>query len=154
MHACSERIRSTAPLAQAAEPDPIKASRFDIQEFEIEGNSVLPVTLVEKAVQPFLGPDKALADMEGARAALEKLYQDTGYISVYVEEASGRIPEDGIVRLRVVEGTIGRVKVSGSQYHSQAYIRDKVPEMEPGKVPNFTLAQAQLADLQANVHNV
>lgn len=135
-----------APWAQAKEPT-IHASRFDIQEFEIEGNSVLPVTLVEKAVQPFLGPDKALADMEGARAALEKLYQDTGYISVYVEEASGRIPEDGIVRLRVVEGTIGRVKVSGSQYHSQAYIRDKVPEMEPGKVPNFTLAQAQLADL-------
>lgn len=133
-------------FAQAVEP-PIEAKRFDIQEFEIEGNSVLPVTAVERAVQPFLGPDKVLADMEGARAALEKLYQQTGYISVYVEEASGRIPTDGIVRLRVVEGTIGRVKVSGSQYHSQAYIRDKVPEMSPGKVPNFTVAQAQLADL-------
>jgi hemolysin activation/secretion protein len=140
-------VLALAPLAHAQESTSAQASRFDIQEFEIEGNSVLPVTMVEKAVQPFLGPDKTLVDMEGARAALEKLYQETGYISVYVEEATGRVPEDGIVRLKVVEGTIGRVKVTGSQYHSQAYIRDKVPEMEPGKVPNFTVAQAQLADL-------
>lgn len=154
-HVVSHRITAVAlalaaccaPAAQAQESASSPASRFDIFEFEIEGNSVLPVTMVERTVQPFLGPDRALADMEGARAALEKLYQEMGYISVYVEEANGRIPDDGVVRLRVVEGTIGRVRVSGSKYHSQAYIRDNVPEMEPGKVPNFTVAQAQLADL-------
>lgn len=131
--------------------DPVigAARRFAIDEFEIEGNTVLPTTAVERAVTPFLGPDKTLADLEGARAALEKVYQDQGYLSVYVE-GDDQIPLDGISRLRVTEGKVARLKVSGSRYHDPAYIRETAAELSPGQVPNFNTLQTQLAELNRN----
>ena len=67
----------TAPAAPTAAPA-ADEPRFDVWEYDVEGNTVLPVPAIEKAVQPYLGPGKQLADVEGARAALEKVYQDAG----------------------------------------------------------------------------
>lgn len=59
--------------------------RFDVLEFEVDGNTVLPVEAVERAITPYLGLGKAFADVEAARAALEKTYQDAGYVTVFVD---------------------------------------------------------------------
>ncbi len=129
-----------APAASEARAEP----RFDILEYEVEGNSVLPVAAIERAVTPFLGPNRQLADAEAARAALEKAYQDAGFLTVFVDVPEQRV-EDGVVRLRVVEGRVERLSVTGSRYFSQGYIRERVTEFEEGRVPNFNAAQQQLA---------
>lgn len=119
---------------------------FDVLEFAVEGNTVLPVNMVEKAVSPFLGPGKTITDVEAARAALEKTYQDAGYLTVFVD-----LPEqstaDGVIRLNVLEGKVERLAVTGSRYFSQGYIRQHVPELAEGNVPNFNVVQAQLGDV-------
>ena len=136
-------LAATAALAQApAAPD--DAVVFDILEFEIDGNSVLPIEAIEKAVMPFLGERKKLADAEAARVALEKAYQGAGYLTVFVDLPEQRI-DQGVVKLAVAEGRVERLKVSGSRYFSQGYIRSKVPELSDGKVPNFNEVQRQLA---------
>lgn len=129
---------AAAPPAQASAP------AFDILEFQIEGNSVLPVGAIERAVTPFLGERKAMADVESARVALEKAYQGAGYLTVFVDVPEQRI-DHGVVILNVTEGRVERLKVTGSRYFSQGYIREKVPELADGKVPNFNEVQRQLA---------
>lgn len=124
--------------------DPRSDPHFDVWEFDIEGNTVLPIVQVEKAVQPYLGPGKALSDVEAARAALEKVYQDAGFLSVFVDLPEQQINE-GVVQLRVLEGRVERLSVVGAKYFSQGYIRDQVPELADGKVPNFNVVQSQLA---------
>jgi hemolysin activation/secretion protein len=119
-------------------------ARFDIMEFEVAGNSVLREAEIEKAVTPYLGPGRLIGDAEGARAALEKTYQDAGYLTVFVDLPEQRIDE-GVVRLQVLEGRVERLAVTGSRYFSQGYIRDKVPELAEGRVPNFNVVQAELA---------
>jgi hemolysin activation/secretion protein len=130
----------------AAAPAAVAAPSFAVLEFAIEGNTVLPVGSVERAVTPFLGEGKTLADVEAARAALEKAYQDAGYLTVFVDlpeqEVSG-----GLVTLNVLEGRIERQAITGSRYYSQGYIRAQVPELAVGKVPNFNVVQAQLAQV-------
>jgi len=118
--------------------------RFAVLEYEIEGNSVLPVRDIERAVMPHLGPDRSLADVEEARTALEKAYHGAGYLSVVVD-----IPEQsvdgGVVRLRVTEGRVERLAVTGARYYDQGAIRRRVTELAPGKVPDFDRMQRQLA---------
>lgn len=130
-----------APSAASAD---LEAAQFDILEFEIAGNTVLPVTTIEAAVTPFLGPKKILADVEAARTALEKVYQGAGFLTVFVDVPEQRIV-DGVVRLQVLEGRVERLQVSGSRYFSQGYIRNKVTELAEGQVPNFNEVQRQLA---------
>ena len=93
------KAEPTAEVAKAEE------DRFDIFEFQVEGNSVLPVLTIEETVYPFMGEKKSFKEIEKARQALEKAYHDAGYLSVLVD-----IPEQevnaGHVRLKVVEAQV------------------------------------------------
>ena len=132
-----------ATQALAAEP---AAEHFDVLEFRVLGNTVLPVADVERAVYSYLGPDKTLDDVQGARAALENAYHAAGYGTVFVD-----IPEqeivDGIVRLHAAEGHIDRVRVSGARYFSNHRILASLPDLEHGQVPELPALQSQLADV-------
>lgn len=133
----------TAPpsaVAAAAE------ARFDVLEFEVEGNTVLAAQVVEAALLPHMGPQRTVADVEAARTALEKAFQDAGRLSVLVDLPEQRVA-DGLVRLRVVEGRVERLRVTGARYFSQGLIRETVADFAEGTVPDFNAAQAQLATL-------
>lgn len=134
-YACAQ-----TPAAAADE-----APRFDVLEYVVEGNSVLPVTTIEQTLTPFMGPGRTMNDVESARAALEKVYQSSGYLSVFVDVPEQRVGADGSVVLQVIEGRIDRLSVTGSRYFSQGYIRSKVDQFAEGRVPNFNEAQRQLA---------
>ncbi|PMS21638.1 hypothetical protein C0Z18_07215 [Trinickia dabaoshanensis] len=119
---------------------------FDVNEFIVRGNTTLTGLDVEKAVYPFEGPGKSLADVNAARDALQKVYQDKGYQSVVVELPPQEV-KNGVIVLQVVEAKVGRVHVEGAKYDSPLRIRDAVPALAEGKVPDFGAAQQQLADL-------
>ena len=137
-----------APAAHAAEAaaDKDAGPRFDVLEYVVEGNTVLAATAIERAVYPFLGPQLSLREVEQARAALEKTYQDEGYLTVSVELPEQRVNE-GEVRLRVVEGSVEKLRVTGAQYHLPSTIRGGVPSLAAGSVPQFAEVQEELAEL-------
>lgn len=140
-----------AAFAAAAQPVPAaraaaaESLRFDILEFVVDGNSVLPTETIERAVYPFLGPGKTVADAEGARKALEQAYQRAGYLSVQVELPPQRIREGGgELRLRVTEAPIVQMQVTGARYHLPSRVADAVPSLAVGSVPNFNEMQEEL----------
>lgn len=122
------------------------ALRFDILEFEIEGNTRLSALQVEAAVMPFMGEGRDMAAIENARAALEKAYQGAGYLTVFVDVPEQRI-DAGVVRLAVLEGRVDKLYVTGSRYFDQGRVRAVATELAEGKVPNFNVVQQQVAAL-------
>ena len=93
-----------------------KKNTFNVMEYQVEGNKLLPAIRIEQAVYPYLGENKTIADVEGAQSALAKAYHDAGYLTVLVD-----IPEQqvagGVVRLKVTEGKVEKVRVTGSHYY-------------------------------------
>jgi hemolysin activation/secretion protein len=134
------------PTQPAAVPAPGQLREVDINEYIVRGNTVLDARSIEQAVTPFLGPKRTLKDVEGARDALLAAYNAKGYQSVYVDLPEQQV-SDGIVFLQVTETTVGRVRVVGAQYNSLTEIRNQVPALKEGAVPNFTQAQAELTAL-------
>ncbi|MGF6330376.1 hemolysin activation/secretion protein [Pseudomonas sp. BS3782 TE3695] len=120
--------------------------RVDVNEYFVRGNTVLDARAIEEAVYPFLGPQKTLNDIEGAREALQKVYQARGYQSVFVELPEQKV-EDGIVYLQVSETKVGRVRVVGAKHYSPVDIREDVPALKEGEVPDFSKVQGELAQL-------
>ncbi|KGM39974.1 hypothetical protein JY96_07790 [Aquabacterium sp. NJ1] len=137
-------LSAVAALAQAQVP---AAVTFDVMEFVVEGNTVLPPEQVERVVSPFMGPGRTFKDMEAARTALEKAYQDAGYLSVVVNLPDQRV-DSGEVKLEVIQATVDKLKVTGSQYHRPSLIADKTPALGAGQVPYFPEVQEQLATVQ------
>jgi len=137
---------AAAPVPPPAAAPPETQPLFDIEEFQVDGNTVLDIKTVEKTVYPFLGEGRSIEDVEKVRQALEKLYRDKGYATVLVE-----IPEQdvvgGLVRLQVVEGTVERLKITGSRYYSLGRIREGLPALAAGQVPHMPTVQEQVAKL-------
>lgn len=130
--------------AQQAGAAPSEApARFDVNEYLVRGNTLLEAVDIEQAVEPFLGPGRSLDDAHAARDAVQKIYQAKGYQSVVVEVPPQQV-KGGVLLLQVTENSVGRVRVEGARYHSPQAIRDAVPALAEGAVPNFTKAQEQL----------
>jgi hemolysin activation/secretion protein len=123
------------------------APRFDILEFVVEGDTVLGSASIERAVYPFLGENRSAADAEGARKALEKAYQDAGFLSVAVTLPPQAVA-GGEVRLVVVAAPVGRLRVTGAEYQLPSQVREALPSVAPGVVPNFNEFQQERAQLE------
>lgn len=124
-----------------------------IRQYRVIGSRTLPRGEVEKAVYEYLGPGRTEADVEGARAALEKAYREQGFQTVSVSVPPQR-PTNGVVVLQVSEAPIGRLRVSGSRFYSIEQIKKMAPSLAEGTVPNFNdvqrdiIALNQIADRQ------
>lgn len=140
----------TAPAATQPSPEAV-GPRFDVFEFEVQGNSVLPVVAVERAVYPFLGPGRTIEDVEKARAALEEAYRRAGYATVLVGIPEQRV-EGGVIVLEVMEARLARVRVLGARYYSQGRILERLPALAEGQVPDLPAAQDQLADVNRSAN--
>lgn len=127
--------------------------QLDLLEIVVDGNTVLANGEIQEVLWPFLGLNKSPEDVENARQALEKYYQQQGYktVSVIIPK---QIVKDGIVNLQVVEGKVRRLSVIGSKYHSLTRIKGQLSEFKEGKVPNFNQVQEQVKQANTSADKV
>jgi hemolysin activation/secretion protein len=133
----------------APQPSPSPAAalpEFYIREYRINGAHHLQPIEIEAAVYPFLGPGRTARDVESARAALLKAYQDKNYSSVDVV-IPPQTGAGGIVYLQVNELPVGRLRVEGSRYFDINQIKRQVPSLAEGKLIDFAQAQKDLVGL-------
>lgn len=138
----------SAPDAfSVATPPPADAATFDIFAFQVKGNTVLAPDDVERAILPFMGPGKSEADVEGARAALQKAFESAGYIavSVFIPEQS---VDGGVIQLAVQPQTVGQVLVEGAR--DPDAVRAQAPSLTPGTTPNLPEFQRDVVALNQN----
>lgn len=123
-----------APIARAADAQS-SAPHFEINRFEVEGNTLLPSAAIEAALGPHRGADKTFADIETARVALQQRYYAAGFgaVQVFVPEQEMR---GGVVRLRIVEARTASVSVVGARFHSESNIKASVPGLTVAQSPN------------------
>jgi len=119
---------------------------FYIREYRVEGAKRLKNLEVEAAVYPFLGPGRTPDDVELARVALEKVYHDKGFqtVSVLVPQQD---PRRGVIRLEVVEGKVGRLRVNGARFFLPSRIKREAPSLAEGKVPDMNQVSKDIIGL-------
>jgi len=130
-------------LTVTAGAQPAAELQFPITFWRVDGNTLLPASVVEKVLAPHTTPQGGLEDIRSAQRDLEAAYRRAGYSAVTVV-----LPEQelstGTVRLRIVEGKIGQVRLSGNRHFDEANLRASVPALREGATPNAK-------DIDANV---
>ncbi|HME71552.1 MAG TPA: POTRA domain-containing protein [Myxococcota bacterium] len=106
---------------------------FKISEFEVVGNTLLSPSRVDKVLEPYIGEGKKISDVQAARDALQKAYDDDGFLTVAVTIPQQTI-EAGRVHLQVVEARLGAVNIQNDGVHwfSDESIRELTPSLYPG----------------------
>jgi hemolysin activation/secretion protein len=112
---------------QLPEPDPSLAGgpRVLARGFQIEGSTVFTEQELRPLVAPYLGREIASEDLVAVRDAITRLYQEHGYLN-----SGAVIPdqdlEDGVVRIRIVEGRLSAIEVSGARHFRTDRLRHRV----------------------------
>jgi hemolysin activation/secretion protein len=146
---CHEAVAADATPAKApaaATTPPVR--HFDINEYDVEGNTVLGEADIDAAVEPFMGPDRTMSDVDGARAALEKAYAAKGYQTVYVTLPPQTV-RGGVVMLKAVETKVGTVAVNGQNHVAPERVQQALPSLAPGAVPNLPTLNKELVALNS-----
>jgi hemolysin activation/secretion protein len=122
---------STA-FAQNASSD---SPKFEIREIKVEGNTLLKQQLLDRTFAPYIGPSRDFSDVQKALEALEKAYTKAGYGAIQVA-----LPEQelnlGVVTLKVTESRIAKIVFEGNRLYDEANIRNSLPALKEGDVPN------------------
>ena len=125
-----------APPAHAQQPaEVVPAPRFDINRFDVQGNTLLPAEEIQRAVAPFVGKAKDFADIQRALEALEQAFRDRGFGVVQVILPEQDITK-GVVQFRVLQPRIGRVVMDGNKFFDAGNVRRSLPTVKEGQTPN------------------
>ena len=126
------------PVPAFAQPQPeaaVPALRFDIQAYQVNGNTLLKPADLARLVAPFTGKQKDFSDIQRALEAIEIAYRDLGFGTTQVLLPEQNIAS-GVVLFNVMEPRIGRITVDGAVRNDPANIQRSMPGLREGQVPN------------------
>lgn len=117
-------LPATTPLT----PDDKRLSaglRIIVRRFEIVGSSIFPASALDAQATPFLNRPIGSEDLEALRLGLTRLYVDAGYLN-----SGAIIPDqqvhDGVVVIRIVEGMLNEIVVSGEHRFDASFVRERL----------------------------
>jgi hemolysin activation/secretion protein len=117
---------ATPPLQlpiESADHSPMP--RLYVREFRFEGNKVFSSQELARVTAGYVGHEINSLELEDARRAVTEYYVSHGYID------SGAVlpnqdPQDGVVIIRIIEGSLSAMKITGNKWLRESYIRDRL----------------------------
>ncbi len=102
-----------------------KEARILVNKIVFQGNKTFSDEDLSEVTNPYLNRRLSGSDLEQLRYQLTLFYVDKGYIS------SGAVIEnqtfkDGVLQVKIVEGQLSDVRVSGNGWLREQYIRDRL----------------------------
>ncbi len=112
------------PPAQPREQLSVGAGIF-VRGYRIAGSTVFSQEELERAVAPWAGRAIRSEDLVSVSNAVTQLYVDRGYVT-----SGAVVPdqefEDGIVEVRIVEGSLGEIRIHGNEQFRDRYLRNRI----------------------------
>lgn len=133
------------------EPTPGEApATLIVKEFKFEGNTVFSDAKLAETLKNYIGRRISFAQLLQARTAITELYSQNGYTTSGAILPPQKIsnPDSAVVTIRVVEGSLERINVTGTRRLRPGYIRSRLElaETKPLNV-NSLLEKLQLLQL-------
>jgi len=125
--------------AIAEQPEPV-ATTITIATFEIEGNLLLPVELIEQKLQRFIGEGKSRDDLFSIRHAIIKLYRSRDLDGVAV--AIPTTGEAGTVMVKIFEDDIDAYPQQAAAQTATEDLAATAPPSEPAPAAKAAKAKA------------
>ncbi|HEY9804936.1 MAG TPA: POTRA domain-containing protein, partial [Candidatus Obscuribacterales bacterium] len=114
-------LPTPTPETPAAQPD----VTIPVKDIEVMGSTIFGPRELDPIVQPYEGRSLTLEQLRTVADAITQLYLNQGYITSRAVLVDQTIT-DGIVRIRVIEGSLEQIEVEGNRRVNTSYIRDRI----------------------------
>ena len=109
------------PLEEPTPVPPLAAPTLQVTRIALEGSTLLPDEELKKLVSPIIGRTVALSELQEVTQAVTRWYRGRGYVTSRAVIPAQEV-KDGLVRIRVIEGKVGQLKVEGNRYFSTSLL--------------------------------
>jgi len=116
------------PFPMPAEGDPAEIDAgvsVVVREIRITGNTVLPTSVLADLTAPYAGRRLSFADLAALRDRITLAYVERGFVSSGATLPDQAV-EDGVVEIRIIEGTLAEIDVETSGRFRPAYFRKRI----------------------------
>ncbi len=121
-----EQPRKPVVIEEKKEPAKAPApptTKILVRKFRVEGNTLLPQSEINAVAAPYEGKDLTLEDLRNVADLITAKYRDKGYLIVNAFVPKQEI-KDNTVTIRVVEGKVGDISVTGNKHYSTRFIEN------------------------------
>ena len=111
-----------------------QTQKVAVTSVHVEGNTLLPEPALSRLTSGFAGTEQTITELNSVAARVQDAYRDAGYGGVVAYIPPQETP-DGKVVVRVVEGRVAQVRVSGNTYFDTSNVRAGLPHLREGTTP-------------------
>ncbi len=153
-----EVFQSPPPSPTPPEPVPGRIPEtIRVKRFEFEGNTVISDEELAAATANYLNRDLTFAEVFEVRNVVTEEYRKRGFVTSGAIVPSNQTfqPEEGVVRVQVIEGGLEAIEVRGTQRLNPEYIRSRIALAAGTPVNQKQLIEAlQLLQLDPLIANL
>jgi hemolysin activation/secretion protein/AraC-like DNA-binding protein len=137
---------TNAPPARAA-------LKFQVDRYEVRGNTVLSSNVIDRVLAPFTGASVGISTVTNAMAALQLEYFQRGFVTVKVTAPPQQVTNKAVL-FQVTEGRLAAVKILHNRYFSSNNIMASLPYVKTlssgERILNAKVFQTELDRANAN----
>lgn len=116
-------LPSPTPTPAPALEQPV--IEISVERIDITGSTIFTQKDFEPVLEPVEGREVTLEELQQVVDGITQLYLDRGYITSRAFLVDQTV-EDGVVQIRVIEGSLEEIQVQGNRSVSSAYIRSRI----------------------------
>ncbi len=126
-------------------------SRIKINQFVFSGNTVFSDSRIKEILRPYGKKVISPEELQNAATKITLLYVDNGYINsgAFIPDQKS---DNGIVRITIIEGTLGKIEISGNTSLDSDYIRNRIQLKSKNTPLNINHLQKRLKLLKDDRH--
>ncbi len=119
------------PVQTAPSQHSPRARRFRVNAFHFSGNTVYPKQVLKRVLERYMDLELNLYDLNKAAEALTVFYHDHGYMLARAVIPPQKVV-DGVVKIQIVEGRIGKTTFKGNHRYSDRFIAARTRSLTTG----------------------
>ncbi|SFL89098.1 ShlB/FhaC/HecB family hemolysin secretion/activation protein [Variovorax sp. OV329] len=133
--------RPAAPVAPAL-PRADAGVRVTVKEIRFTPSQILSAAELEAIAADYRGKQVSLADLQQLADRVNALYKAKGVVTAVATIPQQDVTE-GVIEVRLVEGRVGAVKLSGNESTRESYIASRIGA-QPGEVVDLNKLEKSL----------
>ncbi len=140
---------SVQPSPTPTSPVTPSEQTIQVKKINVTGSTIFGPDQLNPIVQPYEGRALTLEQLREAADKITQLYLDRGYITSRAILANQVVPSEGIVEIRVIEGSLEEIRIEGTRRVKPSYVRRRV-QLGAGKPLNTGKLEDQLRLLRTD----
>jgi len=106
-----------------------------VKKFNIRGNTKVSNKEIEKITKEYEGKEITISDLKLIADKITEIYWNKGYVTSFAYVPAQKVV-DGVIEIKVIEGKVGKIEVSGNKYYTDKFIEKHFENVKREEIIN------------------